>query len=58
MLWEIDVFEGANSGLVLAEVELADESQQVILPGWVLEEVSYDKRYYNSYLSAYPYKNW
>jgi adenylate cyclase len=58
MLWEIDVFEGANLGLVLAEVELADESQQVILPVWVREEVSFDKRYYNSYLSANPFKNW
>ncbi|MGB0508745.1 MAG: CYTH domain-containing protein, partial [Schleiferiaceae bacterium] len=31
-VWEIDVFEGANQGLVLAEVELRSEDEQVILP--------------------------
>jgi len=56
--WEIDVFEGVNKGLVLAEVELKDENQKVDLPEWIGEEVSHDKRYFNSWLSTNPFSNW
>ncbi len=56
--WEIDVFEGDNAGLVVAEVELADEATAVEPPPWVIREVSHDPRYYNANLIANPYKNW
>lgn len=56
--WEIDVFEGINNGLVLAEVELMDENQKIDLPEWIGEEVSHDKRYFNSWLSTNPFSNW
>ncbi|MCU0777335.1 MAG: CYTH domain-containing protein [Akkermansiaceae bacterium] len=55
-LWEIDVFHGANEGLVLAEVELAGESASPQLPPWVGAEVSSDDRYYNSSLAATPFR--
>ncbi|MFC4665381.1 CYTH domain-containing protein [Falsiporphyromonas endometrii] len=48
--WEVDVFHGRHEGLVLAEVELSDESESVDLPLWVGREVTGDPRYYNSYL--------
>jgi adenylate cyclase len=57
-VWEIDVFEGANFGLVLAEVELQSEDEQIVLPSWIGIEVSDDPRYFNSYLSEYPFSNW
>jgi len=57
-VWEIDVFEGANQGLVLAEVELRSEDEQVVLPAWIGSEVSHDPRYFNSYLSKNPFSNW
>lgn len=57
-LWEIDVFSGANQGLVLAEIELTSEDQNFTLPEWILEEVSNDGRYYNSYLSCSPFSVW
>lgn len=57
-LWEVDVFLGNNEGLVLAEVELTHENEQVTLPDWVSAEVTGDPRYYNSYLSNKPYKQW
>ena len=41
-VWEIDVFEGANHGLVLAEVELQSEDEQIVLPSWIGIEVSDD----------------
>ncbi len=57
-IWEIDEFLGDNSGLVVAEIELNDENQQFVKPQWVGEEVSYDKRYSNSYLSQSPFTRW
>lgn len=56
--WEVDVFEGANAGLVVAEVELGDESETVVLPEWVGEEVTHDARYYNSSLALTPFNEW
>ena len=57
-LWEIDVFEGANAPLVLAEIELKHEEQDFVKPPWLGEEVSYDNRYFNSYLAEHPYGAW
>lgn len=54
-LWEVDVFEGENRGLVLAEVELVNESETVELPPWVTSEVTHDKRYYNARLRLHPF---
>jgi adenylate cyclase len=56
--WEVDVFEGENSGLVLAEIELGNRDQQFPLPDWVGLEVSGDKRYLNSSLALAPYSSW
>jgi adenylate cyclase len=56
--WDIDVFEGENAGLVIAEVELASESEPVPLPDWVAEEVTGDARYYNVNLVSHPFSHW
>ncbi|MEO0974747.1 MAG: CYTH domain-containing protein [Pseudomonadota bacterium] len=56
--WEIDEFEGANAGLVVAEVELASADQAHPTPAWLGQEVSLDKRYYNVYLAQHPYSTW
>lgn len=58
MMWEIDVFEGENHGLIMAEIELDNEHQEFEFPEWIGEEVSLDKRYFNSWLSANPYRKW
>ena len=57
-LWEVDVFSGKNEGLILAEIELESEFQEFPIPEWLLEEVSYDGRYYNSFLSGCPFSEW
>lgn len=57
-LWEVDVFAGANAGLVLAEIELESESDEVDVPPWVTCEVSGDQRYFNAYLAEHPYSEW
>lgn len=57
-LWEVDVFEGDNAGLTVAEVELQSKDEGIVLPDWVAEEVTSDKRYYNVCLVKQPYKDW
>ena len=56
--WEVDVFEGANAGLVVAEIELDDPDEPFEKPAWVGEEVTHDPRYYNTCLASHPYRDW
>jgi adenylate cyclase len=56
--WEIDVFEGKNKGLIIAEIELDNENQKFNFPEWIVKEVSNDLRYFNSALSKNPYSAW
>lgn len=56
--WEIDVFDGDNAGLIVAEVELAAEDEVFARPPWIGDEVSGDTRYYNVCLVKHPYKDW
>jgi len=56
--WEIDIFGGANRGLVLAEVELERASARVTEPPWVGPEVSADRRFANSALATRPFRAW
>lgn len=48
--WEVDVFHGANEGLVIAEIELDDENEPFDKPEWLGKEVTGNQRYYNSNL--------
>jgi adenylate cyclase len=57
-LWEVDVFLGDNEGLIVAEIELLSEEESFEIPEWIRTEVTGDVRYYNSNLSANPFKNW
>ena len=57
-VWEVDVFGGPNTGLVLAEIELGTADQVFEKPPWLGEEVSHDARYFNSQLARNPYSSW
>ena len=57
-LFEVDEFSGDNAGLVVAEVELSSENEVFEKPLWLGEEVTGDKRFYNSYLAKKPFKTW
>ncbi|MBP6038653.1 MAG: CYTH domain-containing protein [Flavobacterium sp.] len=57
-LYEVDVFEGDNKGLIIAEIELEDENESFEKPNWLGVEVTGDDRYYNASLSVSSYKNW
>jgi adenylate cyclase len=56
--YEVDEFYGDNEGLVVAEIELPDENVPFIRPEWLGEEVTGDKKYYNSMLMKNPYSKW
>ena len=58
LTWEVDVFEGENAGLMMAEVELPSTDTHVEIPGWIGEEVTGDARYYNANLVARPFTRW
>ena len=51
-VWEVDVFHGAHEGLVIAEVELASESDNPTLPDWLGLEVTGKRQYTNQALAA------
>lgn len=57
-IYEVDEFLGDNKGLTLAEIELQSEDEAFEKPDWLGEEVTNNEKYYNSYLSKNPYKNW
>lgn len=50
---EVDVFEKPFAPLIMAEVEFESEEQAnaFVAPEWCGEEVTFDGRYHNSYMS-------
>ena len=55
---EVDVFDGENEGLIIAEIELENENEVINKPDWLGDEVTHDIRYYNAYLSKNPFTKW
>jgi adenylate cyclase len=58
LTWEVDVFEGENAGLIVAEIELPTPDWAFTRPPWIGREVSDDPRYFNAALSRNPYSRW
>lgn len=56
--FEVDEFHADNDGLVMAEVELSAENETFEKPHFIGQEVTGDRRYYNSQLRRNPYRNW
>jgi len=57
-IWEIDFFEGQNSGLVIAEVELPAVDARLQKPLWLNKEITGDHRFLNVNLAVRPYTKW
>ena len=57
-VFEVDEFLGENAGLVVAEVELGSEDEDFERPDFLGEEVTGDRKYYNSSLRAFPFSQW
>ena len=50
--WEVDVYEGALEGLVVAEVEMKRETDLPALPAWLGREITGGRRYSNQSLAT------
>jgi adenylate cyclase len=57
-VFEIDEFDGDNTGLVVAEVELGVVDEVFERPCWLGREVTDDSRYYNVNLARRPFCSW
>ena len=55
---ELDVFEGALEGLIIAEVEFpsTEEADMFCPPDWFLEDVTYKQAYHNNYLALHGWE--
>ncbi len=56
--WEVDEFYGENAGLVMAEVELESEDDPYEKPDFIGDEVTGDRRFYNSHMRSMPFIVW
>jgi len=57
-VWEVDEFHAANQGLIVAEIELPDDTTEFTRPAWLGLEVTNDFRYRNSNLYTTPWTSW
>ena len=56
--WVLDVYEGANAPLVVAEVELASPDQRVSVPPWCVTELTGRHELSNAALAVHPLQSW
>lgn len=56
--FEVDEFFGDNAGLVMAEVELGAIDEPFAKPDFIGDEVTGDRRFYNSNLLRAPFCTW
>lgn len=56
--YEVDEFFGENEGLVVAEVELSAPDEPFEKAPFLAQEVTGDRRYYNSQLRIRPFTKW
>ncbi len=52
--WVVDSFDGSNSSLKIAEIELSSESEQIKIPSWCGEEITGIKSLSNASLANTP----
>lgn len=60
LLWEIDVYQEENQGLITVDVELPSMDYKIDFPLWVdkSKEITRDKKYTNLNLGRKPFRKW
>jgi CYTH domain-containing protein len=60
LIWEVDVYQGENLGLITVDVELPSLNYPIKFPEWVNPEaeITTDPRYFNWNLGQFPYSKW
>ena len=56
--WIIDCFKENNYPLEIAEIELSDEAEDLILPSFISKEITGIKHYSNFSLANNPFSEW
>ena len=56
-VFDVDVFLGANTGLVVAELE-SSNPWAAPLPSFATEDVTHNDRFHNDYLAFHPFAVW
>ena len=58
LIAEVDVFDAPFAPLIMAEVEFESEEQanEFVAPEWFGEDVTFDGRYHNSYMSKMKFE--
>ena len=56
--WIIDCFKNQNFPLEIAEIELTEEKEKVILPSFLAKEITGLKIYTNLSLTKHPFSKW
>ena len=56
--WIIDCFKEKNYPLEIAEIELSNEQEDLILPSFILKEITGLKHYSNFSLANKPFSEW
>tara|TARA_S200000501_G_scaffold283111_1_gene267314 strand:- start:303 stop:779 length:477 start_codon:yes stop_codon:yes gene_type:complete len=56
--WIIDCFKGKNSPLEIAEIEINEEKEAVILPSFLSKEITGLKVFTNLSLTKHPFSQW
>ncbi|EUB97011.1 adenylate cyclase [Rhizobium sp. CF080] len=51
-IWEVDVYDGAYKGLIVAEVEVEDVGALPNIPDWIGREITGDRRYSNMVMAT------
>ena len=58
LFWEVDLFEGKNSGLIIGEIEIPHQNHPISIPKWVSKELTGQDEIWSNYaLSINPYSN-
>jgi len=52
--WMVDIFDGSNSSLKIAEIELNSESEEIQIPSWCGQEITGMKSLSNASLAKTP----
>ncbi len=52
---ELDIFHGYLEGLIFAEIEFESEEEAAVceIPDWFLEDVTFDRRYSNAFMTKF-----
>lgn len=60
LIWEIDVYQGENRGLITVDVEFPEIGYPLLFPKWVNtdREITGDSQFSNFNLGRRPYSSW